>query len=172
MEMLIFFGVVILLMVATQFTKEKDILRIELDQVTKFLALMVFVTLIRIAFYDFMRDVGGVKSFPMIPPEISEHKWSLALVFWEDFCFGVPIYLAFKYLKRKWISVVITIFLSLLFASGHMYEGKQAVVLTAFLPYFGFYKYGKKFGFGTTMVCHILYDFLTFYTMWLLPLLL
>lgn len=172
MEFLILFGLVITAMIGIQFTKEKEIMRVELAQVAQFLAFMAIATFMRIAYYDFALQTGLMKGLPQIPDMIANSRWTLALVFWEDMAFGVPIYFAFKYLKRRWMAIAITIILSALFAAGHSYQGPIGVAITAFLPYFVCYRYGKKFGFGTTMVCHILYDFITFYTVWLLPLLL
>jgi hypothetical protein len=171
MEFLILFGLVIVAMIGIQFTKEKEIMRIEFDKVAQFLAFMALMTFARIAWSSFQMDMGKGGGMG-IPPEIASARWTMILVFWEDMAFGVPIYFAFKYLKKKWQAIAIAIVISILFGLGHAYEGKQAMAVLALVPYFGMYKYGKRVGFGTTMVCHILYDFITFYTAWLLPLLL
>lgn len=62
--------------------------------------------------------------------------------------------------------------LSINFALGHMYQGWGGVVVTFFYPFFISFRYGKKVGFGTVMACHILYDFITFYTVIFMPYLL
>ena len=86
-------------------------------------------------------------------------------MFWEDCVFVLPIFLAFKYLHKKW-AITIAIILSGIFGFGHLYQGETAVLITSIYPYIA-YRYGLKYGFGTIMLCHILYDYFTFYTLML-----
>lgn len=88
-----------------------------------------------------------------------------------------------KYLKKGWIPWIgtkeksrnlkpvtwgLAVALSINFALGHAYQGVGGVLITMLYPYFISYRYGKKVGFGTVMICHILYDFITFYTVFLM----
>src|SRR5690606_19924907 len=95
--------------------------------------------------------------------------WRLALVFWEDAFFAIPIY----YMKDKWkwsryLWMPITAALSIAFGVGHMYQFEMAFFAALLIPYLFFYKYGVKYGFGTTMICHILFDMFTIITFRLL----
>lgn len=143
-------------------------MRISWDRVAQFCGFLALLFMIRVCSYSFLMNMG-ISGFPTIPGEIGSNIWTLGLVFWEDFFFGVPIYFAFKYLKNKKIAIALTVVLSILFGLGHLYQGWYVVGITALLPYFVCYKYGKKYGFGTTMVCHMLYDFSTVLSVKMLP---
>lgn len=67
------------------------------------------------------------------------------------------IYYAEKFLP-KWIFVPIVVLSSLIFGAGHLYQGYFVAALLSLYPYFVSYKYGKKYGYGTVMLCHITYD--------------
>lgn len=157
----------IIINVLIRFTKEKDIVRITWSKVAEFSGFLALLFVARICFFDFALKSGLINALPVPPPEIS--LWSLFLVFWEDTFFGMPIYFANKYIKNKWVFGAFVVALSLLFGSGHAYQGIYGVVITSFLPYFICYKYGSKYGFGTTMVGHILYDFSTIAALKLAP---
>lgn len=83
---------------------------------------------------------------------------SLLLVWWEDVLFSLlSIYYAEKFLP-KWAFVPVAITSSVIFGLAHLYQGYLAATLLSVYPYFISYKYGKKHGFGTIMVCHVIYD--------------
>lgn len=156
-------------MTIINFTKEKETMRIEWDKVAQFCGFLAMLFVFRVCSESFLVDAGLSTGNVGLPIEISQNLWSIGLVFWEDFFFAVPIYFMMKYMKRRWLAIAITIALSALFASGHMYEGPRAVFVTFFLPYFVTYQYGKKYGFGTTMCCHVLYDFSTILVAKMIP---
>ena len=165
MEIMFYIGVALTILVSIF---RSNVMRVELNKVASFLALLVIVTCARIAAYDFMVDIDP-NYMPKIPPELYYAPvWHFMLVFWEDAFFVLPMILAFKYLKKS-IAILVAITLSLIFAHGHLYQGYIAVAITSLYPYFISYKYSKKFGMGTVMVCHILYDFITFYTQLFMP---
>jgi len=155
----------------TTLTKEKDLFRVSWDKLAQFVAFLTVVFVMRVLIESFKFDVGLVHGFPRLPPEIGNHKWTFGLVFWEDFFFAVPIYFIMKHCQRKWLRVLSIVTLSILFGLGHAYQGLSGIVITAFLPYFVSYNFGKKYGFGTSMLGHILYDVSTAYMVILLPLL-
>ncbi len=84
--------------------------------------------------------------------------------------FNIP-WIGKKQITQLWkpITWAIALGLSVHFGMGHAYQGMSAVVITMLYPFFISYRYGRKVGFGTVMVCHILYDFITFYTIYFLP---
>ena len=87
------------------------------------------------------------------------------LVWLEDLAFAAPIYLFKQYIsKNKWFWIPIAIGFSLFFASQHVYLGYSWALVTILYPYLISCKYSLRFGFGTVMMCHVLYDFITYYT--------
>jgi hypothetical protein len=169
MENLILAGISLLVMLVFNFTKEKETFRISWDKLAQFCGFLAILTVFRIYQYIFMLDMGLMKRLPMIPAEISGHMWTLGLVFWEDMFFAVPLYFIWKYMSRKWLQISLTVILSVLFGLGHAYQGWQGVAITMFLPYFVSYHFGKKYGFGTSMCGHVLYDFATVMAVQMLP---
>jgi hypothetical protein len=167
-----FIGMAIVAMVAISYTKEKEIIRVSWNKVAEFLTFLTVLSIVRLAMFSFMLDMGLMKELPQVPIEILSSKWTLALVFWEDMFFGLPLYFIHKYMKNKWLKWTLTFLISALFGLGHMYQGLFAVLLLSLYPYFLSKKYGEKHGFGTVMMCHILYDNMTVYMIMLLPYLL
>lgn len=165
--------IAILGMVVARFSKtEKELFKISWDKVAQFIAFLVCIFVFRLLKIQFMLSTGLINQLPQLSPEQNMNKWTMGLVFWEDFFFAVPIYFMMKYMKTKWLRVTLIMALSILFGLGHMYEGWSACFVLAFMPYFVTYNYGKKYGFGTTMLCHILYDMSTIMIIRLLPYLL
>lgn len=165
----------IIAMIVLRFTKHKEIIRISWDKVAQFCGFLMLLSFVRIASYDFMFQTGVIENFPSVYPEVMAIKWAMVLVFWEDVFFGIPLYFIHKYMdgpKIKYLKWILTIVISALFGSLHAYQGIIGIIATSLVPYFLFYRYGKRHGFGTTMVCHILYDNVTVYTIILLPYLL
>ena len=148
----------------------RKLVRVEWNSVASFLGFMALATIQRIGLYDFLADVDprGFHYPPISPQFLGKPIWRFCLVFWEDAFFGIPIYMAFKRC-RKWLAWVFVISLSMLFGQAHGYQGDLAIIVTAIYPYFISYRMGSKYGFGTVMVSHMLYDIITFYTIWFLP---
>jgi hypothetical protein len=159
-------------MVAIRFTKDKDVIRISWDKLAQWTAFLVILAIFRLLQYDFLLNAGALRGIPTIPPMIDMEKWTLGLVFWEDMFFGVPLYYIWKYMNRKWLQIALTLIISAVFAYGHAYQGITGVIWAAFLPYYVSYNVGKRYGFGTSMLGHIMYDVSTVYLIKLLPYLL
>ena len=138
------------------FLFKREIIRIEWDKVAKFSAFLLLVAAIRFSLMEGANTSSGfIPSFRDIP-----------LVPWEDSFFSLLLIYFFKdYLnlsKKVWIPIAVAS--SFLFASGHIIYGATWATMTLFFPYFLSYKYGKKYGYGTVMVMHVLYDFTTILT--------
>ena len=153
------FGFLIILLV---YWKDREVLRIDFKAIQTFVTLMILLTFFRFAAASFFNDLFNIhvsdinQGFSRIP------FWRLALVFWEDAFFAIPIY----YMKDKWqwsryLWMPIVAALSITFGIGHMYQFEIAYFATLLIPYLLWYRYGKKFGFGTVMICHILFDMFT-----------
>ena len=169
MESLILAAVSLLIMLVFQFTQHRDLFRISWDKLAAFCGFLAVLFAFRILQYTFLLDMGLIDKLPTLHPQIAKSMWTLGMVFWEDMFFAVPLYFIWKYMDRKWLQLGLTVALSVLFGLGHAYQGMQAVVITMFLPYFVSYHFGKKYGFGTSMCGHVLYDFSTVMAIQMLP---
>lgn len=93
-----------------------------------------------------------------IPPQPFSDFSSLLFVWWEDILFILlPLFYGKKYLPH-WAFVIVAVLTSAVFGLGHLYQGWLAAVLLSAYPYFISYHYGKKHGFGTVMVAHVVFD--------------
>lgn len=149
--------------------KHRDMMRTQWKDVAGFMAFMALISFIRfsLADLDFRSNPSSLQQYTSSPAS-QLVPISFLMVFWEDSFFALPIQYIQKYLK-KYLAIPLIILLSVVFGLGHLYQGLFVVFLTALLPYFIFHKMGHKYGFGTSMMCHILYDYTTFYTVKLIP---
>lgn len=150
---------------------EKDLFKVSWPQMAQWSAFLLALAIFRIMQMDYMIE-HGLMAFPRTPPAFASGLYHLGLVFWEDFFFAIPIYFIMKKCERRWLRILSISLISLLFGLGHGYQGLHAIVLMTFMPYFVTYHYGKKYGFGTTMLAHVMYDCTTLFTIKLLPYLL
>lgn len=132
--------------------RQRELIRIEWDKVAKFIAIMVFITAIRF----------GTMSIFGTPNTAGIGFADLPFVFWEDSFFAIlGIYFFKDYLKlskKFWLPIAIVF--STVFAYGHLSYGVTWAIITLIGPAVSYY-FGKKYGFGTSMTCHIIYDFIT-----------
>jgi hypothetical protein len=132
---------------------DRDRLTVKLDAVAKFISLLAIVGAVKLALWN-----GK-------PVPSNFHNMSMAnflLVFLEDVFFVmVPFYLT-NFIKNKNINIAIWVFFSMIFGSGHLYQGLIAVFITGIYPYFISNHFAKKTSFGTVMVCHFLWDCFVF----------
>jgi hypothetical protein len=172
-ELLAFLPMILgVVFIAVLYFTEKDMMRIQWNSVASFIAFMFLITFIRISGFDFIQRFDAGFLIPRPPPEIMDMGiWWFSMVWWEDAFFAIPLYWAHKKLKPI-LAWSLTIVLSLHFGMGHIYQGIGAALLLSIYPYYISLRYAKKVGFGTVMTCHVLYDFMTFFTIWLLPYLL
>lgn len=137
---------------------DRKMIEFKIDKVTKFLTFMVIITAIRVAMSSFKGDLpsGLYNNIPF---------WAYAIVPWEDAFYVAPmLYLQDLEQKSKWLWWALVGALSIHFGLGHAYQGIMGVILTSFYPYFISFKYSKRVGLGTVMVCHVLYDMITVLT--------
>ena len=140
---------------------ESKLIRIEWDAISRFLAFMTLVVFVRWSIMSLLMSNGDVLSHNVDTNSIQLYQ--LATVFWEDMAFALP----FVFLKRlpyvgnKYVWSVLFLVSSVLFALGHTYQGNTWATITVIYPWYVSYRYGMKYGFGTVMICHMLYDFIT-----------
>jgi hypothetical protein len=145
---------------------DPNTVRIQVKSVVKFVLFMLLVTLIRLPLAWLQQKFLGAEAVNLatMPP-----VWSLFLVGWEDMFFVVPLYYIQRIDKEKKVFPYLALIMSVWFGFGHLYQGIFAVFVTALYPVFISLKYGKRVGFGTVMVCHVIYDLMTYLSMWSFP---
>jgi len=151
---------------------DRNTVRVDWGALSKFQAFLAMLTLFRIAQFSFAYESGA--GIPGMGPIGQISLWQFFLVPWEDSFYVLPfIFLKrFKWTSKWYIWYPLFILASIHFASGHMYQGLYAAMVIGLYPYFISYRYGSKFGMGTVMLGHILYDFTTFFTIKFMPLIL
>ena len=136
--------------------KDKGQLTIDFRAVATFMGFMSLVTMVRLCMFD-----SGVHNLEKFGLKMSGFLW----VWLEDaFFVMIPYYLS-KKTNKKYLKFGLWAGFSLLFASGHVYQGYFVAAITALYPYYISRKYAEKTSFATVMVCHFLYDTITFATL-------
>lgn len=144
----------------------KELVRVEKKPVLTFLKFMLKISAIRALIYAalvlFKVPMGYVDS---AKEAVSILPWAGTLtVFWEDACHGLPLVLLAQFLGDRWYARSLNFAALLLvmfsFGLGHTYQGVIAAIMLSFYIPFSM-DAGKKYGFGTVMVCHTLYDLIT-----------
>jgi hypothetical protein len=154
-------GVLVILSVLK--SGKKFLLRVKVKPVLKWCAFLIGLTVVRVA----LLKLAGYAGIHGPPQGLMMIPWAASLtVFWEDVCHGLPLVILQKLIGRKrwWAKALNSIALSIVmlsFGLGHLYQGPLVALLLCFyIPYS--MKLGKQYGFGTVMVCHTLYDLVTF----------
>lgn len=147
---------------ATKKSEYKELMRVEIKSVVKWIIFLVFLTIYRIVMFKNFPDqfalTDNQKSLSII-------SWPITLlVFWEDATFGLPLLLLRKILGTRWFTfpihliAMLTVMFS--FGLGHTYQGiGAAMLLSLYVP--ASVSIGGKRGFGTVMINHTLYDLAT-----------
>lgn len=150
-------------LVATILAGKKNLIRVEKKPVLDWVKFLAVVTFWRVIMF---------KLFPSATASVGKNiaflPWQLTLtVFWEDACHGLPLLMikkafgASKWLKPLYWAIVGLVMLE--FGLGHVYQGVfAACLLSLYIPYS--IKLGEKYGFGTVMVGHTLFDLTTILT--------
>lgn len=154
------------MLAATAYAGYSEFIRVEKKAVVKFAMFMALVTLWRLISMTFLLKIPAMRhaaeNVTIIPIPAT------LTVFWEDACHGLPLLLVqtalgMDKLYKKIINYVILAVVMFSFGSGHLYQGTAAsLMLMLYIPYS--IRFGKKYGFGTVMICHTLYDLLTIVT--------
>lgn len=157
----------IFMIFATIFAGYKDVVRIEKPALLKWLKFLGYVTFYRVILFKLFPHSpmlqDAVKNVTSVPWQITPS------VFWEDACHGMPLFFIQMFLgvDKLWKRVIHTLLLAMVmveFGLGHVYQGiPAAIALSFYIPYS--IKLGKKFGFGTVMIGHILFDLTTILTL-------
>ncbi len=148
---------------ATARSSAKELVRVERKSVLKWVRFLCNITVLRVIMFLLFKNqfIEGAKAVSVIP-------WPLTLtVFWEDACHGLPLLLIQRLIgTKKWtwpIHGLLTAMVMFEFGLGHVYQGVlAATALSFYIPYS--IHLGKKYGFGTVMIGHTLYDLFTILT--------
>jgi hypothetical protein len=157
-------GLVMLALVKN--SKHANLLKVDKSGLLRFAKWMVVITLIRFVMLKLLAPEEMLES---IRSTVNFLPWQTTLgVFWEDMCHTVPlVILGRMYAKEKWYQYARLPLLAMVmfsFGSGHMYQGVLAsCMLSLYIPIT--MKLGKKWGFGTVMLCHMFYDMATLLTL-------
>ena len=156
----------LLMLFGTYKSKYKDLLRVDKASLVKWVHFLGTISMYRIVMFYFLKDWHVLKHATdgamMIP-------WQATLtVFWEDACHGLPLVLlalsTATYKHAKWLNRIAMATVMISFGAGHLYQGWLAAVgLSMYIPFS--MEIGKKNGFGTVMIGHMMYDFITIITM-------
>lgn len=149
---------------ATIKSGNKEVVRVEKPAVWNWIKFLGIITLCRIVMFKLSPHffLDSAKNIIQIPILLTFS------VFWEDATHGLPLLLFRKFIGTKWwtwpIHILLTAIVMLEFGLGHIYQGIfPAILLSFYIPYS--IRLGKKYGFGTVMIGHTLYDFITIFTL-------
>lgn len=146
---------------------KKDI-RIEKPALKEWARFLGVITVLRVILFKFLPH----QHIQEVAKNISVIPWPLTLtVFWEDACHGLPLLLIQRLIgTKKWTWPIHGFLIGLVmleFGLGHVYQGLWAALfLSCYVPYS--IKLGKKYGFGTVMIGHTMFDLVTILTVKLL----
>lgn len=149
----------IAMIIIVYFSKYREILHVNKRIVLKWATILLAVIPIKLAL---MYCLGKTDTYSEITLAIKTIPWQMTLfVFWEDACHTMPLYILDKMTSTNWFirPVYYALFLAVMvsFASGHAYEGSFAMISMLFyVP--GTMYLAKKYGFGSIMICHVIYD--------------
>lgn len=136
---------------------DKKYLRIDVDALKSFGVFLLWVTLIRAILFSISDTSSMSHILHLINP------WFMLGVFWEDAVHVLPL-IVLKDKDKIGNVAYYALFIcsAIIFASGHMYQG--LVGLTSVIYIYFSAKYGRQYGFGTVMLCHIAYDLVTYFS--------
>jgi len=143
-------------------SKYKDVVRVDKKGLFGFAKWMVIITIFRVIVLGLLTPKSQLQAIHEASMFI---PWQATLgVFWEDMCHTVPLVLLGRMFKKtkwyKFLSLPLMILVMISFGSGHVYQGVFAAAMISFyIPVT--IRLGKKYGFGTVMICHMLYDLIT-----------
>ena len=145
---------------ATIFAGYKEVVRVEKAALLKWIRFLGIVTIYRLVLFKLFPDSAMLKDAVR---NVTSVPWQITpSVFWEDACHGMPLFFVQMWLgtDKWWKQAINGLLLAMVmveFGLGHVYQGiPAAIALSFYVPYS--IKLGKKFGFGTVMIGHILFD--------------
>ena len=140
----------------------KDALRMEKIPILKWIRILLIVAICRFFIFKYTHRVDNPSKATQA---ILQIPWPLCLtVAWEDALHTLPLFLLRRLIGERWFVLPIhwlaTIIMMVEFGMGHLYQGFiAAALLSLYVPIT--LRLGKKYGFGTVMLCHTLYDLST-----------
>jgi hypothetical protein len=152
----------IILIILTFFTSYRTILRVDLKAILKWIIFLVVVFLIRLVLYKLSIGLSIFAIFRSLPLSITP------FVFWEDAVFGLPLLLFRNHIKDTnkichYIFYILLGLFSFIFAAAHIYQSLWTFGVMLFYIYVT-NDYARRYGYGTIMICHVLFDFITILT--------
>ena len=160
----------LIMVIAVLCSEHRDLLKVSFSGLGKFLKWMGTITALR-----FLLIKGAMLLQPE-NPMIANIKqmvhfipWQATFgVFWEDAVHVMPlVILARMFGEKTWYKIIQWPLLTAVmvsFGSGHLYQGALAAAGIS-LYILVSKKMGEKHGFGTVMLCHIMYDMITLLTL-------
>lgn len=143
-----------LLILAYTFKFNKQLLKIDLKGIGKFLLALLGVTVTRVILFNIFPDQGMD-----IVSNLSQIEWYQAvLAGFEEAMFTLPMYYIARYTDNKYIKFLLMGALAFTFGIGHLYQGIHGVLITAYYMFAIAPKYMKKHGFYTMVIAHALFD--------------
>jgi len=159
----------LLILLLTFFSKNRSLIRVEkkaMIQWCKTIGMILGGRILMLGILQhFFRDSGPAIAFRHGARELDFIPWQAMLfVFWEDAVHVLPFIILKKMAEtRKWLNFILYPLLVLVmldFALGHSYEGTVAMIAMAlYIPIM--MHVGKKYGVGTVMIGHTMYDLTT-----------
>lgn len=152
----------ILMVYFTWSSKYKKLLKIDPKGLLKFAGYMVFISIFRFIIFKFLSSDAMIEQARSMAHFI---PWQATLgVFWEDACHAMPLVIASLMFRRSktyaWLAKPLLLLVMFSFGAGHVYQGLlPAFAISFYVPVT--MNLAKKYGFGTTMLCHIMYDMTT-----------
>lgn len=160
----------LLMVYLTLASQYRNILRVEPKAIWKFLKFLGIITVLRFFMFKFLTPADTIESVRNVANLIP--LGAVLGVFWEDAVHTMPLVLSglmfAKSKWHKWLYKPAVAMVMMSFASGHIYQGViPAAAISIYILVS--INMGKKYGFGTVMICHMLYDMITLLSMrWML----
>lgn len=157
----------LLMMLIVYYSEYRTLLRVEWKPILKWVKLLGIITIYRIIIFKLFKGNATLES---MTSGVGIIPWQSTLtVFWEDALHGLPLAIMALWLGQEklwkrivtWAAVVLVM---ISFGLGHVYQGWIAAFFLSFYVPFTFKK-GQEIGFGTVMICHVLYDLATILTL-------
>lgn len=156
----------IIMLFAVWQSNHRDLLRIEPKAVAKWIVFLGCITIYRIIVFKAL--AGNDKLHDMTSGAMMIPWQATLTVFWEDACHTLPLVILARALgtEKWWKKGLIGAAIAMVMVSfglGHVYQGWiAAAALSFYIPFT--YKKGQQVGFGTVMLCHMMYDLATILT--------
>lgn len=148
------------ILLAILFSEYKDLVAIKWPKVRRWIYIVSIITIIRFLTMKFTMSGDQIEAM------IKQIEWlPVGMIFltpWEDLVHTVPIAITERFVGKKWswIKYPLIGLAMVAFGSGHLYQGALAAcLLSLYVPIT--LHLGKKHGFGTVMLGHVIYDLAT-----------